>query len=275
MTTARLSPAQAQRLRQVTASMAAGVRAWQAWPALSVQRCGELEWTLSNQPFPLFNVVLRSDEPAATLASGVQTVLSSARAAGVSLSWLLPDPQATQLEALLQNHHCTVMGTVVAMAQSLAPWQRNTLQPASLQIVEVNGGEQLKTWCQLMVLVYGFPPEIAVPWFDLHLAMGIGKDRSWRHFLAYWDGHPVGTGSCFLDRDSIVIANVGTLPSYRRRGIAAGLTRECMRLGQRQQRQLATLCSSQMGLPVYRGLGFERLAELPVYCSPRHGSMRR
>ncbi len=86
-----------------------------------------------------------------------------------------------------------------------------------------------------------------------------------RHYLAWLNGVPTATASLVLSGDVAGIWNVGTLPEYRRRGIAAGLmhraTADAAALGY----PATMLLSSAEGLPLYERLGYKTISTMRMF----------
>jgi ribosomal protein S18 acetylase RimI-like enzyme len=64
------------------------------------------------------------------------------------------------------------------------------------------------------------------------------------------------------------IYNVTTVPEARGRSLGRAVTAEAIVEAVRRGRRLAVLGSSDMGLPVYRRLGFREVSRLRSYAPP-------
>jgi ribosomal protein S18 acetylase RimI-like enzyme len=62
----------------------------------------------------------------------------------------------------------------------------------------------------------------------------------------------------------VVISNVATLPEARNRGLGRAVTLAAMHAGAEAGATIAVLESSEMGLNVYRRLGFEEFGRYKV-----------
>lgn len=86
-----------------------------------------------------------------------------------------------------------------------------------------------------------------------------------RHYLAWLDGSPVATASLVLTGDVAGIWNVGTLPEYRRRGLATELmhraTADAASLGY----PATILLSSPEGLRLYERLGYDTISTMRMF----------
>ena len=71
------------------------------------------------------------------------------------------------------------------------------------------------------------------------------------------DGYAVAGAWSFLRESDCGIYAVGTVPEWRRRGLARALMEHVLADAQHRGARTATLQSTRMGLPLYNSLGFE------------------
>jgi ribosomal protein S18 acetylase RimI-like enzyme len=94
-------------------------------------------------------------------------------------------------------------------------------------------------------------------------------DRAQRVFAATADGAVVGTGESILADGVLGIFGIGTLPTYRRRGIGAALTATLID-DRAAEADLAVLQSSELGFGTYGRLGFRPMSTWEVWVTPSH-----
>ncbi len=88
-------------------------------------------------------------------------------------------------------------------------------------------------------------------------------DATALHFLATWDGRPVGTERVLLKGDTGKIGRVCVLRAMRGKGIGAALIRAAVEELRGRRLRRAVLGSQVHAIPFYEALGF--VAEGPVY----------
>jgi len=187
----------------------------------------------------------------------------------VPFVWRLgPSDQPADLQARLLARGFTLdPDEMPGMAAPLADLPAIEL-PAGATIELVRGAGAFREWLDTMVTGFGMPPQIG----DAYMAfasLGFGDDLPSRGFLARVDGRPVATALGVLVGDGIVIVNVATVPEDRGRGIGRAVTLAAMHAGADAGAAIAVLQSTEMGLGIYRRLGFEEygryrvLARLP------------
>jgi len=89
-----------------------------------------------------------------------------------------------------------------------------------------------------------------------------------RFWIARVGGRVVG--KCFLHCGAGVagIYGVATSPEFRGRGIARALTVAALRTAVEDGHKVGVLHSTQLAIPLYRGLGFRTVADFALYGPP-------
>jgi ribosomal protein S18 acetylase RimI-like enzyme len=102
-------------------------------------------------------------------------------------------------------------------------------------------------------------------WWVAHRRPGFADEHPLLNWVATIDGEPVAAAALFDGAGVAGIYNVTTVPEARGRGLGRAVTAAALEEGVRRGRQLAVLGSSEMGLPVYRRLGFREVSRLRSY----------
>lgn len=98
---------------------------------------------------------------------------------------------------------------------------------------------------------------------------GFLDDPRIRAVVAYLDGEPVSASSAIRLGPTLGIYAVGTREHARRRGIGRAVTWAAIDAGRRDwDSEIAILQSSEIGLPVYRSMGFGQVGALIEYGAP-------
>lgn len=124
------------------------------------------------------------------------------------------------------------------------------------------------------VVCRGFEiPDAARPFFEHALALPAGHPAELATFLVAVDGVPASTALAGVDGDVVAIYNVATVPEARGRGLAAVATGLAMRYGAEHGAASAVLESSEMGVGLYRRLGFREVGRFRVLVRRREGAV--
>ena len=116
---------------------------------------------------------------------------------------------------------------------------------------------------------------------DFHVALESGDvirrvfgpdlvaDPDVRLVVAYLDGEPVSCGAAIRSGSTIGVYAVATVERARRRGIGRAVSWATIDAGRAAWRgTIAVLQSSEVGLSVYRSMGFEEVARYYLYARP-------
>ncbi len=89
-------------------------------------------------------------------------------------------------------------------------------------------------------------------------------------YVAYLDDRPVSCAAVFPVAGTVYVALVATLPEAQRRGFAETVIRYAVTQGQRKMgTQITTLHASDMGLKLYRAMGYTPGPRL-LFLEPAH-----
>jgi ribosomal protein S18 acetylase RimI-like enzyme len=118
----------------------------------------------------------------------------------------------------------------------------------------------MRTWTHVFTLGYGMPIDWEASIFDVYFKLGL--DFPVRNYLGYLDGKPVSTSTVFHCSGVVGIYDVATLPEARGRGIGTALTLAPLLDARQAGYRIGVLQSSDMGLGVYKKMGFRHLCQI-------------
>lgn len=98
-----------------------------------------------------------------------------------------------------------------------------------------------------------------------------GRDAACTHFLALFDGRPVGTARLLPDAH---IGRVAVLPEARGLGIGVALMRAAIEAARRQGHDAVELAAQTHALAFYENLGFSAYGEVFLDAGIPHRNMR-
>jgi ribosomal protein S18 acetylase RimI-like enzyme len=137
--------------------------------------------------------------------------------------------------------------------------------PPGLVIEAVEDADAQARWLQAMTNGFGMGPPVQRAMTRLAEAVGYGPDAPWRRFVGTVDGRPVGSAGLMVGAGLAGIYNVSTPAEFRGRGIATALTGAALREGRDRGYRFAVLGASEMGYPVYVGMGFTEACRMQFY----------
>ncbi len=179
--------------------------------------------------------------------------------------WVTPSTKPKGLAEILEAHGMRHAYDAPGMAADLTTLDLDVPLPADVTIRQLTCAEEMNDWIDVVATTYETPPDEALLWRDAFEQCGFGDDVAWAHFVADRGGEAVATTSVLVENGLAGVYMVATLPQARGRGIGAAVTREAMRFARDRGAKAAALQSSDLGLGVYRNLGFVEYCNLRLY----------
>jgi len=221
------------------------------------------------RPQPYVNVITRLAMPPDTLPERVAAVEPAYRAAGLPTLWWVD--AAARSAGLLDALRATGMrdpGPETVMARR--PGGELPEPPAGVAVRIVASIEALDDWIGVMAGAYGWsdPARAALMRGLYDPRLPHGRDGARVVLLATLAGRPVGAGSLFRAAGQGWITNIGTLPAARGRGVGRAVTRAALHLSAERGDPTTWLAASEMGEPLYAGLGFRSVGRIDHLVGP-------
>jgi GNAT superfamily N-acetyltransferase len=242
-------------------------------PRASWRDDGRTNLFLTGIPSPVFNRVFGAQLDQDQLDAQIEAIIVPFKALGAPMYWCTgPATKPAELGVHLQAHGLRHEYDFPGMAADLRTVHAQTgarpgeaSPPDGLTITPVASAEALRTWCDVMATGFGAPPLVADTYLNAFLSMGLGEDLPCRWYLGLLDGEPVATSSLVLCAGVAGIYHVATLPQARGRGIGEVMSLAALAAAREMGYRIAILRSSEMGVNIYRRLGFRECCKLGRY----------
>jgi ribosomal protein S18 acetylase RimI-like enzyme len=173
----------------------------------------------------------------------------------------LPADLGRRLEAA--GHVCVTDSP--GMALDLDAFVAEPVVRPDLVVARVADEAGLAHWRAVQAAGLDLDPVRDEAWWTAHRRSGFAVDAPLVNWVASLDGRPVSAAALFDGAGVAGIYNVVTIPEARGRGMARAVTTAALEEGRRRGRRLAVLGSSDLGLPLYRRLGFREVSRLRSY----------
>ena len=134
-----------------------------------------------------------------------------------------------------------------------------------LTIKTVDDPESLRTWSNVLAKGFDMPGFAGKAFFNFYSSAGLGTHSPVRHYIGWLDGEPVATSSLFFGAGVAGIYNLATIPSARRQGGGSSTIMKPLQEARKLGYRAGILQSSEMGVSVYRRLGFREYCRLSHY----------
>lgn len=170
------------------------------------------------------------------------------------------DAVVEMLAALGFDEH----GSMPAMAVDIAGMAPSSL-PDGCTLERIDAGESAGEWTDVLATGYEVPRGLARMLSPEALGADMAAGAALQFFAVRHAGRLVATSMLFLADGMAGIYCVATLPEARNKGLGAHLTAAPLRLAQALGYGVGVLQSSEAGYTVYRGLGFQDVAAIPMF----------
>jgi GNAT superfamily N-acetyltransferase len=225
---------------------------------------GRVRWVIGNSPIDYHNCVVFADLTQEEADGEIEASLQSMRAHGVPGSWHVgPSMRPSDLGGRLIPHGFEYGGDDIGMAVDLSELPEGVPVPENLVVEQVHDEAGLAAWVEALGSGFGEGP-VEAEWVG-EMYRRLGFEGPWRHYLGRLAGEAVATATSFFGAGVAGIYFVCTVERARRRGIGAAVTLAALREARETGYCVGVLGSSEMGYPVYRGLGFEEYCRIGLY----------
>ena len=127
--------------------------------------------------------------------------------------------------------------------------------PEDFVIREAANETEIYNFKKVFVETYEIPEWAGQAWVDATFKIGIGK-TPWRVFVGYLNDKPVATNLLFNGGGVASVYAIATVPAARGKGIGAAITLQPLLESREQGYKYAVLFSTEMGVPIYKRIGF-------------------
>ncbi len=134
--------------------------------------------------------------------------------------------------------------------------------PAGITVERVDGDSHSEFIA--LLIATGFPAQWAAAAFPPRLV----KDRNTAMFIGRLDGMPAASALALRTGDLAGVYAVGTVEEARRRGLGTAVTWACVGAAREWGSEAVVLQASEMGLPIYRAMGFKEVVEYARFGPP-------
>ena len=225
---------------------------------------GRVRWVIGNSPIDYHNCVVFADLTREEADGEIEASLQRMRSHGVPGSWHVgPSMRPPDLGGRLIAHGFEYVGDDIGMSVDLSELPERVPVPENLVIERVHDEAGLAAWVEALGLGFG-EGSVEAEWVG-EMYRRLGFEGPWCHYLGILAGEPVATATSFFGAGVAGIYFVCTVERARRRGIGAAVTLAALREAQKMGYGVGVLGSSEMGYPVYRGLGFEEYCRIGLY----------
>jgi GNAT superfamily N-acetyltransferase len=233
-------------------------------PKAELHEDSYLKWVFTGIPYSFLNNVLFAHLTANNVDEVIRQTLANFRSRNITnLSWWTePGTQPTNLGEYLVRNGLVYDNGEPGMAVDLLKLNE-VLVPKNLTVKRVDNVEALSEFVHTSALGFGLPETSENICFELFA--GLGFDLPLINYVGYLSGKPVATAELFLAAGVAGIYWVSTIPEVRRQGIGLAMTQTPLQQAREMGYHVGILHSSELGISVYRQLGFVEKCKMGHY----------
>ena len=256
-----------------TPALVAAIEAnyWEFWtffgrsPRVELHDDPEIMWLVSDIPHPGFNGVFRTQLAPDDIDARIGETLAHFRSRRLPMIWWTsPSTRPTDLGKHLEADGLTHTSEP-GMAVDLLALNEDLPEPSDLKIERVRDVETLKKFGHAADIGFGIPDFVGKAILNIEASLGFGHHLPRHHYVGLLKGEPVATSTLFLGAGVAGIYTVATIPEARRQGVGSAMTLSPLREARARGYRIGVLRSSQMGLNMYRRLGFKEYCKVHCY----------
>ncbi len=242
------------------------VLALRAWPRVEVHDDPQMRWAATDIPFGLFNSIMRTRLPSDAADQAIDRMMDKARARNVPISWWTgPSTCPADFNTRLERHGF-IRDTAPGMALELGKLAEDRPKPAGLTVELALEPEDRAQWGFTSAAGFGADEAeanwLGEVWCDF---LSCADRQTIIPYLGRLDGEPVATSMLMLGAGVAGIYAVATIPEARCKGIGAFMTALPLEHAKAMGYEVGILQASEMGVSVYRALGFHEYCRIYEY----------
>jgi GNAT superfamily N-acetyltransferase len=212
-------------------------------------------------PLPFFNCVLYYNLDNDSLVSQLRSFKEFGKSRKTSLLWLKgPSSIPRDIEPVLLSEGFKYDDHMTGMAvdiDNISSVHKNT---PGFRIEIVENSQQLNRWVFACLKGFNENGKNFQNIYDFEESLGLGKSLPWVRFTGIADEEPVATSAVFMGSKAAGLDNVTTIPEWRKKGLGTLMVKQALRFSRDWGYKIGVLQASDMGLSLYRQLGFREFA---------------
>jgi ribosomal protein S18 acetylase RimI-like enzyme len=228
-----------------------------ALPDVEFYEGRELFWMLTPVAMPVFNSVAAARLDSQNVEPAIAAAKERARSKGVPLMWwVYPGNEPADLSRRLLANGFQLSERSPGMSLELGDADVITGAMGGEVSIALVDAATAGRWCEVFSDGFGFARTFGNAFLPFAIKVATKPNGPLRNYALYSNDEMVATASLALHAGIAGIYNVATLPKARGKGFASALTAHVAAEARASNATIAALQASEMGLNVYRRLGF-------------------
>jgi GNAT superfamily N-acetyltransferase len=222
-------------------------------------------WFATGLPDPLFNGVMTAQLAREEVDERIDELQAEFQSRDLPLEWTVgSSTKPRDLGENLLRKGLTNRLVVPGMAMDLGSLPEVPV-PDGLTIQRPDTPQELETCIRIACVGFQIAEPLVRKLVDIERSMPADHRESTVLYLGRMRGEPVASTTLFLSAGVAGLYFVSTLPAARGRGIGGAMAAWALQEARNRGYRIGTLQATEMGLPVYRGLGFREYGRFEIY----------
>ena len=216
----------------------------------------------SGLPSETFNIVCHARFDPAYAAQRIAWVVDYFQTKKLPFAWWTgPNTTPSDIASLLTREGLVCTEQEIGMSLALQEFSEQERQATDLVIKHVMSPLQMGLFASACD---GFDPYAAQFYHQIE-QLNLYKNRPRAFFVGLLAGKPVCSASLLYTHDVVGVHDLFTFPQYRGQGYGRAMMRAALAHAKKQNYKTAVLAASDMGVEIYRRLGFQPCCTFHVY----------
>jgi GNAT superfamily N-acetyltransferase len=217
-------------------------------------------------PLPFFNCVLYYNLDNDTLLKQLKSFKEYGRSRKTSLLWLKgPSSIPRDIEPILSSQGFKYDDRMTGMAVDINEINSSQKDIPGFRIEVIENSRQLNGWVFACLKGFNENGKNFQNIYTFEESLGMEKNLPWVRFAGIINDELVATSAVFMGSKVAGLDNVTTIPRWRKKGVGALMVKQALRFSEGRGYKVGVLQASDMGLNLYRHLGFRKFAVSKEY----------
>ena len=221
---------------------------------------------LTRIPLPFFNCVVFYNYNYNGVEKEIKNFTRYGISKNTSLLWLTgPSSEPKNIGALLEENSFKYDDHMMSMAMDTSDLNRELKNIPGIEIETVDSKEKLERWVHSCLRGFDENGKNYEKIYEFEEALGYARELPWIRFTGIFEGEAIATSAVFIGTEVAGLDNVTTVPKWRKKGIGALMVTNTLQFTQSLGYHVSVLQASDMGINLYKHLGFKQYYEFKEY----------
>lgn len=214
---------------------------------------------------PLLNSVISFNSSEKKLIRDIEQIEHFYLKKNLPFCWWIPSgPLSEDIDKTLRKRGFNQTMEVKGMAVEIPKISIQEPLPDNIQLIQAQTHQDFVDWMNVLRQAFDMDKQGA-DWYRNMLEKLYQSTQVMQCYVAYQEDQPVSSLTLFLDKKVASFYNVGTIPSFRGRGLTSAMTLYCLQLAQKQGYNWATLQANPNSVRLFNRLGFSSFISYQLY----------